>query len=196
SRVLEKKAPIEPLLAIVSAGTRDLLLSAAEGVAARGLPAALRPLLLFARAGELEERQRALLALGYLGDKRAYGELAGVLTSGTAEEPVDPSLKAAAIEALGRIHGKLADADAARRARDAVEDASRSDDVALGVAAARGLRHIGGDVGRSRLEILVAPGGSSDVRAAAAEALGELGDPASEAALARAITDNDDDVCE
>jgi ParB family chromosome partitioning protein len=196
TRVLEKSAPVDPLLAIVTAGTRDLLLSAAEGVAARGLPAALRPLLLFARAGELEERRRALLALGYLGDKRAFTELSGLLTSGTPEEPLDPSLRAAAIEALGRIHGKLSDAEAARRARDAVEDAARSDDAALGVAAARGLRHIGGDVGRSRLEILLAPGGSSDVRAAAAEALGELADPASEAALARGVTDDDDDVSE
>lgn len=196
SRVLEKGAPVEPLLAIVTAGTRDLLLSAAEGVAARGLPAALRPLLLFARAGELEERRRALLALGYLGDRRAFAELIGVSAGGTPEEPVDPLLRAASIEALGRIHGKLSDAELARRARDAVEDAARSDDATLAVAAARGLRHIGGDVGRSRLEILVAPGGSSDVRVAAAEALGQLGDRSSEAALARALTDGDDALCE
>ncbi len=195
-RVLEKSAPVEPLLAIVTAGTRDLLLSAAEGVAARGLPAALRPLLLFARAGELEERRRALLALGYLGDRRAFAELIGVSAGGTPEEPIEPVLRAAAIEALGRIHGKLSSVDLARQARDAVEDAARSDDSTLAVAAARGLRHIGGDVGRSRLEILLAPGGGSDVRVAAAEALGQLGDAQSEAALARAITDHDDDLCE
>lgn len=195
-RVLEKNAPVEPLLAIVTAGTRDLLLSAAEGVAARGLPAALRPLLLFARAGELEERRRALLALGYLGDRRAFAELIALEAGGTAEEPVDPVLRAAAVEALGRIHNRLSNADLARQARDAVEDAARSDDRTLAIAAARGLRHIGGDLGRSRLEILVAPGGPSDVRIAAAEALGELGDPASEAALARATIDHDDDVCE
>jgi ParB family chromosome partitioning protein len=195
-RVIEKGAPVEPLSAIVTAGTRDLLLSAAEGVVARGLPSALRPLLLFARAGELEERRRALLALGYLGDKRAFAELIANKEGGTAEEPVDPALRAAAVEALGRIHGKLADAEMARRARDAVEDASRADDAALAVAAARALRHIGGDVGRSRLEILLSPGGSSEVRAAAAEALGQLGDPASEAALARGLLDDDDDVTE
>lgn len=212
-RVVEKGAPIEPLAAIVSAGTRDLLLSAAEGVAARGLPTALRPLLLFARAGELEERRRALLALGYVADMRAFDELIAVPAGGTPEEPIEPVLKAAAIEALGRIHNKLlaldvgatdragassgpnSKLDAARRARDAVEDAARGTDAELGVAAARGLRHIGGDIGRSRLEILLAPGGSSDVRVAAAEGLGALGDVASEAALARAITDDDEDVC-
>lgn len=195
-RVHEKSAPVEPLLAIVTAGTRDLLLSAAEGVAARGLAAALRPLLLFARAGELEERRRALLALGYLSDRRAWSELIGMSQPGSAEEPNPPELRAAAIEALGRIHGKLTDADMMRRARDAVEDAARADDTTLAVAAARGLRHIGGDVGRSRLEILLAPGSASDVRIAAAKALGELCSTESEAALARAINDWDDEISE
>ncbi|MEZ4293353.1 MAG: HEAT repeat domain-containing protein [Polyangiaceae bacterium] len=194
TRVLEKNAPVEPLLSIVSAGTRDLLLSAAEGVAARGLPAALRPLLLFARAGELEERRRALLGLGYLADKRAFAELITIAAGGTAEEPVEPMLRAASIEALGRIHGKLTDVESARRARDAVDDAARSDDASLAESAARGLRHIGGDVGRSRLEILVTSGGSYTVRVAAATGLGELGDRSSEAALAKAIADYDDDV--
>ncbi|MBK8254723.1 MAG: HEAT repeat domain-containing protein [Polyangiaceae bacterium] len=196
TRVVEKAAPVEPLNAIVAAGTRDLLLSAAEGVAARSLPAALRPLILFARAGELEERARALLALGYLADKRAFNELQSVLTSGTPEEPTPPELTAAAIEALGRIASKLTDVDMAKRARDAVDDASRSDNSTIAEAAARGLRHIGGDVGRSRLEILVGPGGSSSARVEAAKALGEIGDPSSETALAVAIADYDDELSE
>ncbi|MFO0589185.1 MAG: HEAT repeat domain-containing protein [Polyangiaceae bacterium] len=194
-RVVEKGAPIEPLASIVSAGTRDLLLAAAEGVASRGLATALRPLLLFARAGELEERRRALVALGGVPDKRAFDELMSTLASGTPEEPLDLSLRAAAIEGLGGVHNKLTDPDAARRARDAVDDASRNASTDVATAAVRGLRRIGGDFGRSRLEILLSPGGDDDVRVAAAEALGELGDAASETALAVAVIDTEDSVC-
>lgn len=196
-RVRDKNASVDPLAAIIKAGTRDLLLSAAEGVATRGLATALAPLILFARAGELDERRRALLALGYLNDKRALAELMGVIQQSTAtEEPVDPVLHRAAIEALGRIHGKLADTEGARQARDAVEDAARSSDVALAVAGARGLAHIGGDIGRSRLEMLVLPGNPRDVQIASAEALGELANVASEAALAQALDNYDNSVCE
>lgn len=194
TRVRDKNAPVAPLLSIVAAGTRELLLSAAEGVATRGLPAALGPLLLFARAGEVEERRRALLALGYSNDKRAFEELIGVCLGSATEEPIDPVLRAAAIEALGRIHGKLEDGDLARRARDAVEDAARGSDRMLAAAAARGLRHIGGDIGRSRLELLLTGGGRGEVGVAAAEALGELGFDTSELALAQALTSYDDDV--
>lgn len=194
TRVRDKNAPVAPLLAIVAAGTRDLLLSAAEGVATRGLPAALGPLLLFARAGEVEERRRALLALGYSNDKRAFEELIGVCLGSATEEPIEPVLRAAAVEALGRIHGKLTDGDLARRARDAVEDAARGSDRMLAAAAARGLRHIAGDIGRSRLELLLTGGGRGEVAVAAAEALGELGFDTSELALAQALTSYDDDV--
>src|SRR5262249_55469918 len=73
-RVIHKGARVEPLLEVLRKGARELMLPAAEGAAARGHKEALRPLLLFVRAGEEGERERALLGLGTLGDARALEE--------------------------------------------------------------------------------------------------------------------------
>ena len=98
-RVIDKGAPVSPLEAVLRLGERTLVLPAAEGVATKGLASALRPLLLVVRAGEPGERERALLALGTLGDARALEEAETVAAGGTAEEPVEPSMQAAATEA-------------------------------------------------------------------------------------------------
>lgn len=195
-RVIDADAPLEPLLAVLRGGARELMLPAAEGAAARGNPAALRPLLLFVRAGEENERPRALLALGSLGDTRALAELEKVAAGGTKEAPVEPDMQAAAIEALGRIAGRLTDPEARQRAAERVEEASESatdDDVRQ--AAVRGLRWLGGERTRARLESILLDGPARGaVQVEAARQLGHLGDVAAEQALAKALNHWDDDV--
>ncbi|AUX40948.1 hypothetical protein SOCE26_023500 [Sorangium cellulosum] len=200
-RVSDKGAPTGPLEAVVRAGTRELLLPAAEGLAARGLAAALRPLLLFVRAGEAGERERALLALGTLGDARALDELEAVAAGGdkdtlinvgrgsaSAAPSVETSMQAAAIEALGRIAPKLEGEGLRRRVSERVEQALHADAIDLRESAARGVRWIGGERARVLLEELVRAGDTPDrLRVVAVNELGLLGDPAAEAALARAL---------
>ncbi|WP_437289842.1 HEAT repeat domain-containing protein [Sorangium sp. So ce406] len=187
-RVKDRGAPSGPLEAVLRAGARELVLPAAEGVAARGLAAALRPLLLVARAGEPGERERALLALGTLGDARALDELEAIAAGGTKDAPVEPSMQAAATEALGRIAPKLAIADLRRRASERVEQALNADAIDLRESAARGARWIGGERARVLLEELVRAGDTPDrLRVVAVNELGLLGDPAAEPALARAL---------
>ncbi|WP_437877695.1 HEAT repeat domain-containing protein [Sorangium sp. So ce513] len=187
-RVKDKGAPSAPLEAVLRAGARELVLPAAEGVATRGIAAALRPLLLVVRAGEPGERERALLALGTLGDARALEELEAVAAGGTKEAPVEPSMQAAATEALGRIAPKLASAEQRRRASERVEQALQADAIDLREAAARGVRWMGGERARVLLEELVRAGDTPErLRVVAVNELGLLGDPAAEQALARAL---------
>jgi ParB family chromosome partitioning protein len=201
-RVIEHGADLEPLLGVLRTGVRELLLPAAEGAAARGQAAALRPLLLFSRAGEADERPRALLSLGTLGDVRALPELETVAAGGTEEVPLDPesgpAMKAAAIEALGRMaaQGKPSDPEARRRVIERVEEASEgAPESAVRQAAVRGLRPIGGERVRARLEsILLDESAPGEVRAEAARQLGFMKDVAAEPALARALSDWDSDV--
>ncbi len=184
-RVINKGAPVGPLEAVLRAGERTLVLPAAEGVASKGLASALRPLLLVVRAGEAGERERALLALGTLGDARALEEIEVIAAGGTVEEPVEPSMKAAAIEALGRLANRLTDADARLRVIDKVEQAALDGLTDARCAAVRGLRYVGGERGRAAIEaVLAAPAVATPVATAVAEALGALGDLASEATLA------------
>jgi ParB family chromosome partitioning protein len=191
-RVMKKGAAVEPLDALLRLGQRELVLAAAEGVASRGLGAALRPLLLVVRAGEPGERERALLALGTLGDGRALEEVEGIANGGTKEEPVEPSMVHAAIEALGRMAPKLADPEVRARVVERVELlASDSPDVMARAAALRGLRHVGGERARAKLEGTMADATAPEhARMTAAAELGELGDAAAEAPLARALRDN------
>ncbi|XYI00685.1 HEAT repeat domain-containing protein [Sorangium sp. So ce1128] len=188
ARVKDKGAPSGPLEAVLRAGARELVLPAAEGVAARGLAAALRPLLLVVRAGEPGERERALLALGTLGDARALDELEAVASGGTKDAPVEVSMQAAATEALGRIAPKLESAELRRRVSERVEQALHGDAIDLRESAARGARWIGGERARVLLEELVRAGDTPDrLRVVAVNELGLLGDPAAEQALARAL---------
>ncbi|WP_437280893.1 HEAT repeat domain-containing protein [Sorangium sp. So ce375] len=184
----QERAPTGPLEAVLRAGTRELVLPAAEGVAERGLAAALRPLLLVVRAGEPGERERALLALGTLGDARALEELEAVAAGGTKEAPIEPTMQAAATEALGRIAPKLGSAELRKRASERVEQALHGDSVDLRESAARGVRWIGGERARVLLEELVRAGDTPDrLRVVAVSELGLLGDRAAEPALARAL---------
>ncbi|HEU4409502.1 MAG TPA: HEAT repeat domain-containing protein [Polyangiaceae bacterium] len=189
-RVRAFGAPAAPLEEVLRGGARDLMLAAAEGVAERGSSAALRPLLLFVRAGEGGERERALVALGTLGDRRALEELETVAGGGTKEAPADASMQAAALEGLGRLERKLESTEARQRVRGRIEQALEAGSGPLAEASVRALRHIGGDWARSRLEgALDNPGAAHAVRLAAADALGRLGDREAEAALVRGLGD-------
>lgn len=196
-RVVEKKADVAPLEAVLKAGARELMLSAAEGVAVRALPSALRPLLLFVRAGEPGQRERALLALGTLGDARAVEELETVAGGGTKEAPVEVSMQEAAIEALGRIANKIADLEVQKRLIDRVEQAFESKEEAIRLGSIRGLRYIGGEKSRVLLERSAArTERNNEIRCAAIAELGLLGDQAAEATIAEGLDHWDDDVRE
>ncbi|WP_224240450.1 HEAT repeat domain-containing protein [Hyalangium gracile] len=192
-RVVHQGAKVEPIEEVLRAGARELMLPAAEAAAFKKLPSALRPLLLYARAGETGERERALLALGTLGDSRALAELETVAAGGTPEAPAEPSMVVAAIEGLGRLAAKLPEAEERRRVEDKVEaEAMEADSFEQQQAGIRGLRYIGGERARVKIEALLTDEGtSSPVRITAAAELGKLGDVASEPALATVLDSND-----
>ncbi|AKQ69957.1 hypothetical protein A176_006869 [Myxococcus hansupus] len=188
-RVMEHGAPVEPLEAVLRGGARDLMLPAAEGVAFKGGVSALRPLMLYARAGEDGQRERALLALGTLGDARALAELETVAAGGTAEAPVEPSMVSAAIEGLGRLASKLPEGEERRRIEEKVEAAAvEGPSLTQMEAGVKGLRAIGGERARVKLEALLGDTGTpQSIRMLSATELGKLKDPAAEPALAAAL---------
>ncbi|WP_223640146.1 HEAT repeat domain-containing protein [Corallococcus sp. EGB] len=195
-RVVEQGAAVEPLEEILRAGARELMLPAAEGVAHQRRASALRPLLLYARAGEPHERGRALLGLGTLGDVRALSELETVAAGGTPDAPAEEDMVVAAIEALGRLANRMPDGEERRRIEEKVEAAATDGNVFLRQeAGVRGLRALGGERARVKLEALLADiETDDDVRRTVAEELGKLGDPAAEPALAAALNEADDDL--
>lgn len=192
-RAIEHGAPVAPLEEVLRGGARELMLPAAEGVAHQGHASALRPLLLYARAGEDGQRERALLALGTLGDSRALAELETVAAGGTAEAPAEPSMVWAAIEGLGRLARKLPDGEDRRRVEEKVEAAAMDgSSVPLQQAGVRGLRAIGGERARVRMEALLGDSGTTEaVRLSTAQELGKLGDTEAEGALALALDDDE-----
>ncbi|NOK36779.1 hypothetical protein HMI49_26590 [Corallococcus exercitus] len=195
-RVVEEGAAVEPLEEILRAGARELMLPAAEGVAHQRRASALRPLLLYARAGEPEERGRALLALGTLGDVRALSELETVANGGTPDAPAEEDMVVAAIEALGRLANRMPDGEDRRRIEEKVEAAATDGNASQRQeAGVRGLRALGGERARVKLEALLADiDVDDDVRRTVAEQLGKFGDPAAEPALAAALNADDDDL--
>jgi len=188
-RVVDQGAKVEPIEEVLRAGARELMLPAAEAAAFKRLPSALRPLLLYARAGEVGERERALLALGTLGDARALAELEAVAAGGTPEAPAEPSMVVAAIEGLGRLAAKLPEGEERKRVEERVEtEAVETDSFEQQQAGVRGLRYIGGERARVKIEALLTDDSTSNpVRLTAATELGKLGDVASESALASVL---------
>jgi ParB family chromosome partitioning protein len=195
-RVIHKGAKVEPLEEVLRGGARELMLPAAEGVASKGRVSALRPLLLYVRAGESGDRERALLALGTLGDVRGLSELEEVAAGGTPEAPVETTMQAAAIEGLGRLAAKLPEGEERKRAEERVElVAMESQDALLQAAGVRGLRFIGGERARSRIEALLQDQNTyRAVRYTAAQELGKLGDVQAEGTLALVLNDWEDDL--
>ncbi|MFZ5439081.1 MAG: HEAT repeat domain-containing protein [Myxococcota bacterium] len=186
-RVEKHGAPLAPLEQVVAQGARELMLSAAEGLAAKQHAASLRPLLLFTRAGEVEEQSRAVLALGASGQVRALEELEVLASGGTEEAPVDPLVRGSAIEALGRLFRSLTELDKKKRVLELVEAAALEGGFRL--AGVRGLKWVGDDRALSKLQQIAADEGDRDVevRKEAIRALAVLADPSSEKVLARAL---------
>jgi ParB family chromosome partitioning protein len=205
-RVEKHNAPLAALEAVIAQGSRELMLNAAEGLAAKQHAASLRPLLLFTRAGEVEEQVRAVLALGTGGQLRALEEMELLAAGGTEEAPVDPLVRAAAIEALGRLYRSLTDVEQKKRVLELVEANALEGNFRL--AGVRGLRWIGerpptasaggglerahqggDDRALGRLQQIVAAEEDRDVevRKEAIRALAVLADPSSEKVLTRAL---------
>jgi ParB family transcriptional regulator, chromosome partitioning protein len=200
-RVKYRQAAPQPLAQVVSQGTRELMLGAGEGLADAKDPAALRPLLLIARAGQLEEQVRAVLALGRAQQVRALAEVEVLANGGTDDAPADPLVRAAAIEALGGLYRVLADGEDKRRVFDLVEAAAQEGQFR--VAGVKGLWAIArphpdaapADArdarALSRLQALASASiaAPAEVRATALMALTDLADPTSVPVLRELMTE-------
>jgi ParB family chromosome partitioning protein len=194
-------ATLEALASALRGGRRELVLPAAVGLASRSRPEAFQALLLVFKAGEQPERERAVVALGQLGDRRALEELEPLLAESAALEPEDAALAPAAAEALGRLLPRLRNDDPAhpdeqRRVREVVVHLAREGANALRKRALTGLRHAAaagdGAEGRHLLERIVADAYDElEVRVHAAEELGKLGDVTAEAVLADALSEDE-----
>ena len=187
-RVEKHAAPVAALELVITQGARELMLNAAEGLAAKQHVAALRPLLLFTRAGEVEEQVRAVLALGTGGQARALEEMEQLAAGGTDEAPTDPLVRAAAIEALGRLSRVLTDVEQKKRVVELVESSALEGNFRM--VGVRGLRWMGDDRSLGRLQQIVAAEDDRDVevRKEAIRSLAVLADASSEKVLTRALT--------
>ncbi|MBA2538340.1 MAG: HEAT repeat domain-containing protein, partial [Deltaproteobacteria bacterium] len=190
-------ATLVALEAALRGGRRELVLPAALGLAARGRAEAFQPLLLVVKAGEGTERERALLALGALGDRRALDHLLPLLDP-APEDEVARALTPAAVEALGRLVPAL-------RGDEATESRERVLRLALGgtgeirLRALTGLRYAG-DLGTLRT-VAADREARADVRVHAVAQLGlaaakqSIEDTAaSEHVLAELLSDEDHGV--
>lgn len=198
-RCRKTDSPTGPLVDVVSRGSRELVLAAAEGLAWVKGPAVadlcLVPLLLVSRAAEEEaDRATALVALGRLGDPRALPELELVADGGTAEVPSEKPLQQAALEGLGRLHNHLTDAPARTRIFERLETAIDDSDDQVAWRAVRGLRAIGDERSKQLLVRGVHEDRNDTVIVEACEALAALGVVEAEAAIAECLSNWDDDI--
>ncbi|MDG4551867.1 MAG: HEAT repeat domain-containing protein [Candidatus Contendobacter sp.] len=169
-------AGLEPLTRALVGGRRELLLTAAEGLAKQQRPEAFQPLLLAFSAGTETERKRAVAALGELGDRRALEYLEPLLDERADLPADDRALGPDAAEALGTLLPRLTDADERQRVRDNLERLAREGRGELRWRALRGLRRIGDERSRALLERLASdPYEDGVARQRAAVELGEMG---------------------
>ncbi len=184
-------ASLEALALALREGRRELVLPAADGLAQRRRPEAFQALLLVLKAAEQPERERALLGLGTLGDRRALEDIEPLLDPDVELTDEDRALAPTAIEALGRILPHLDRDEEQTRIRALVERTAREGPSNLRTRALTGLRHAGDERSRSVLEAAVADRfEDAAVRQHAIRELGELRDTAAEAALAEALDDD------
>ncbi|MFO7566540.1 MAG: HEAT repeat domain-containing protein [Enhygromyxa sp.] len=200
-------ATLEALEAAIKVGRRELVLPAAEGLAAKGRSEAFKPLLLVFKAGTDQERRRAILALGTLGDRRALEDLEPLLDPEAEITPEDRALAPAAVEALGAMLGRLnPEAEEAKRSaaprglespeerdrvRQIVERAATQGDHHLRLGALAGLAHAGDGRSRALIEKIARERLEPEaIRVQAVQQLGELGDAGSEEVLAELLSDN------
>lgn len=191
AEVLED-AGIDALREALREGRRELVLPAAVGVATQQRPEALQSLLLVLRAGEQPERERALLALGTLGDARALPEIEPFLDLDLELAEEDEALAPVAIEALGRLLAHLPAGDDRDRVRELVERMAREGSGEMRPRALTGLRYAGDDRSRGLLEAIVAdPYEQVGIRTHAADQLGRLTHEGSADALATTLRHHD-----
>ncbi|HEY0253599.1 MAG TPA: hypothetical protein VGC41_18835, partial [Kofleriaceae bacterium] len=181
-------ATLIPLEAALRGGRRELVLPAALGLAARKRPEAFQPLLLVIKAGEPDERARAVLALGSLGDKRALSELKTLMAPEPEADDQTRALVAPAIEALGRLLPALT-GDDATEIREQLERIARTGSGVARTRAITGLRYAG-EV-RTIEQIAGDRETASNVRTHAIEELGKALSATSEALLAELLDDDD-----
>ncbi|MCA9673013.1 MAG: HEAT repeat domain-containing protein, partial [Myxococcales bacterium] len=192
-------ASIETLSTTLRAARRELVLPAAVGLAGRGRPESFQALLLVFKAGEQNERERALLALGTLGDRRALEEIEPLVDTRAEVPDEDRALAPAAAEALGRMLPALqrdeAASEDAQRVRETVERLVREGDYNVRVGALRGLRSAGDARSRTLIERVASDRFEShNVRVVALQQLGLLADAASEGVLAELLDDGQSGV--
>src|SRR5690606_3701157 len=184
-------ATLEALETTIKVGRRELVLPAAEGLAAKGRSEAFKPLLLVFKAGADHERRRAILALGILGDRRALEDLEPLLDPEAEITPEDRALAPAAVEALGAMLGKLTDQDERDRVRQTVERAALQGDHNVRPGALAGLAHAGDGRSRALIEKIARERLEPEaIRVQAVQQLGEIGDAGSEEVLAELLSDN------
>lgn len=185
-------ATLSALEAALRGGRRELVLPAAFGLAVRKRPEAFQPLLLVAKAGEPAEQERAVLALGALGDRRALEQLLPLLDP-APDDQVALALRPAAAEALGRLVPVLG-VDEAADVRARIERMAMTGAVPLRKRALSGLRYAG-EIGL--VEAMAADREAMrDLRTHAIALLGEAAAPTSEAVLVELLSDSDYSVRE
>ncbi|CAN5181592.1 hypothetical protein BH11MYX1_BH11MYX1_51370 [soil metagenome] len=135
-------ATLAALEAALRGGRRELVLPAALGLAARKRAEAFQPLLLVIKAGEPAERERALLALGALGDRRALAEIDPLVAPLPEADDATRALAPVAVEALGRLLPGLT-GDEATEVRARLERLAISGSGPARQRALTGLRYAG-----------------------------------------------------
>jgi ParB family chromosome partitioning protein len=181
---------LEQLIASPGMGRRELVLPAAEGLAARGRREAFKPLLLVFKAGADNERRRAIAALGRLGDRRALEDLEPLLDPDAEISDEDRALAPAAVEALGAMLGKLTDPDERDRVRETVERSALRGNQDLRLGAIAGLAKAGDERSRGLIERLARERLEPEpIRVRAVAQIGELGNAGSEEILAALLGD-------
>ncbi len=173
-------------------GRRELVLPAAEGLAAQQQPEAFQPLLLVFKAGEQHERLRAIAAMGSLGDERVLKEIEPLLEGASDLEPEDAEMVPMIVEAMGRMLPNLNEDAVAERIRGRVENLAREGGEELRKRALAGLRYAGDDRSRVFLEAVAGDALESlTIRRTAMDELGRLGSEKSEQVLADIIRSGD-----
>jgi ParB family chromosome partitioning protein len=185
-------ATLNPLTEALRSGRRELVLPAAAGMAVRRRPEAFQALMLVFKAGEGPERERATLALGMLGDRRALEELEPLVDPRSEIPDEDRALAPNAAMALGCMLPHLEDEEERKRVRETVERLVREGSSAIRIKALSGLRLAGDDRSRSVLEGVTGDRyDESSVRRHAVNELGLLASQASEPVLAEVLDDRD-----
>lgn len=184
-------ATVEPLAKVLRGGRRELVLPAAEGMASQGKKEAFQALMLVFKAGETQERDRAVLALGALGDDRAIEELMALVDPRSEISEEDRALGPAAAEALGAMLPVIADAERQKAVRETVERLAREGAPEARKRAVVGLQRAGDDRSRGLIERIAGDRYEDyGVRHTALEQLGRLANEGSEAVLAEVLDDD------